>query len=701
MKDTIGFRRGTSPSPVGEMVAVEVCSWLQIPALLQEISENPTCIRLTFPPCSDSALTAEQLEIHSFLSTQHGLSLDEVRSQLVAKIEKSVFFRNSEIPRKEEVFPTGEDWIEAFLFKPSTRGATLSVSEARIVDPEDIDASLTRLHDQIISTPKSASRDSQQILWLPSDMLEEAEKSPVKNRIIAQLSLFDTIPNTRVWIGESKITFGDVHELGCKGAPLAQLSWEEFKQSYLTPGKKPQQNDAEILPGVSRAVFKSIVDFSGEIEEFVSKLARIASDRKFNYHDLRRSVMVYVRGERAEGVPFLRSSVETSVSHPGAYPGATADEILQFCRTRSVSENVEKVLQALAKNDAHFWSRSQITKTERRSDVVTLPAKGKALFLTDLEGNVESVKRLIEKENILERWRVNDPDDQVYLCVLGDSVDRSETGQLLINYLLELKYRENFEDKVWLLAGNHEIDCIQQFNGREGFGYELLARRKNEISVDPADWDEWLQAVASLCPPSFKHEHFINHCGGGDNVLIKGGMWALYNGLFSRLPKMIRAENGAFAVHAGPPFAKLERLAHLVDSGQLKEPAARKDFLAERGKADEQYLDNTDLVWNDFFPEWRDESHPALDLSKTAEHRGIGRIYTAEAFERFAREFGVSMMVRGHQSMAPQGGEYLDGNKGSWRHGPVLTLVGGYAQLDLSIVDPKVSDVIVSRLSSL
>jgi hypothetical protein len=123
--------------------------------------------------------------------------------------------------------------------------------------------------------------------------------------------------------------------------------------------------------------------------------------------------------------------------------------------------------------------------------------------------------------------------------------------------------------------------------------------------------------------------------------------------------------------------------------------------LAERGKADEQYLDNTDLVWNDFFPEWRDESHPALDLSKTAEHRGIGRIYTAEAFERFAREFGVSMMVRGHQSMAPQGGEYLDGNKGSWRHGPVLTLVGGYAQLDLSIVDPEVSDVIVSRLSSL
>lgn len=698
MKDTVGFRRGTSPSPMGEMTAVEVCSWVQVPALIQELRQNRNCIRLTFPKCSDSALSAEQSDIHLFLSKYHGLSLEEVRTQLVAKIEKSVYFCNSDIPRKEEFFPTSENWVNAFI--PSSKGnrGVLSVTDVVIVDPVNIEASYSRINDQFISAPDTKLPNRQRILWLPSDSTQR-NNIVEKGTFISELhSLLSTSSSTKVWVGKSSIQFSTTQAELEKELAVAQFGWDEYLGKFPPFTRKVQDNQKELLPGVPRDAIKSISKYSENIEGWVSWLAQIASSSELDTRNFKPPYNSFLNNIRVGGVPFVRPSGHHNSPHPGASFGASAQDILAYCRTRSMSENAEKLLQAFAKNDVNFWGRHPISQVTHRSDLVTLPAKGKAYFLTDLEGNVESVRRLLEKENILERWRANDPDDQVYLCILGDSVDRSDSGQLLINYLLELKYRENFQDKVWILAGNHEVEFQQQTKNRYGFCYELLARRKNELPVPRSDWDEWLQTVSALCPPSFKHPYFVEHCGGEDCVTIKGGMWALYFELFYRLPKMIRAENGAFAVHAGPPFEKIARLPTALSNGEQKELLGRTEFLADRGKPIEQPLDNRDMVWNDFHPEWEDKNDPDAVLSNSNEDRGVGRIYTSKAFENFAKEFGVSMMIRGHQSEVGVGGERLDGKKRSWRHGSVLTLVGEYAKLDLSIVQPKVSDVLVTSL---
>ena len=482
MKNSVGFRRGTSPSPMGEMIAVEVCSWLQVPALIQELRQNKNCIRLTFPKCSDSALAAEQSEIHSFLSRHHGLSVDELRSHLVTKIEQSVLFQHSEIPRKEEVFSTGEDWVKAFITESGAKGGALAITDVVVVDPENVVASFSHINDQFVSAPEGAITKRQRVLWVPSDNVQRS-KVFEKGAFVSDLhSILGTAANTQVWIGESRITFGDTRRVLGNEDRVGQCTWDEYKSKYLLPLKNSDQSEIELLPGVTNALIRSITEYSEEVERLISIVVKTATISDFDYCKLKRSVSVFVRGVREGGVPFLRQTGKDVSPHPGAFNGANAQEILDYCRTRSVSENAEKLLQAFAKNDVQFWSKDTVAQTNHRADLVTLPAKGKAFFLTDLEGDVESVKRLLEKENILERWRTNDPDDQVYLCVLGDSVDRSDRGQLLVNYLLELKYRENFQGKVWLLSGNHEVEFTQQFNGRLGFGYELSLQNDCKVS---------------------------------------------------------------------------------------------------------------------------------------------------------------------------------------------------------------------------
>jgi 3',5'-cyclic AMP phosphodiesterase CpdA len=98
--------------------------------------------------------------------------------------------------------------------------------------------------------------------------------------------------------------------------------------------------------------------------------------------------------------------------------------------------------------------------------LVTLPNHGKAIFVSDLEGDVAKLALLIDQYDLIDAWRRDEP---IFLCVLGDMVDRSTTGSLLVEFLLELKVREGFSRQVIILPGNHELSLEMNFQKTKNY----------------------------------------------------------------------------------------------------------------------------------------------------------------------------------------------------------------------------------------
>ena len=76
--------------------------------------------------------------------------------------------------------------------------------------------------------------------------------------------------------------------------------------------------------------------------------------------------------------------------------------------------------------------------------LVKLPRKGKAVFVGDTHGDLQATKVVIK--NFLK--------DNFYVIFLGDYVDRGPFSKENIDYLLELKEKN---ENLILLAGNHEM----------------------------------------------------------------------------------------------------------------------------------------------------------------------------------------------------------------------------------------------------
>lgn len=318
--------------------------------------------------------------------------------------------------------------------------------------------------------------------------------------------------------------------------------------------------------------------------------------------------------------------------------GETASEILNFCRERSLMDAVQLLDESFEKLcEARGGTRAENPlpvghAVSQQGDLVRLPSKGEMFVLSDLEGNVEAVVKLIEEKKLLERWKNDEP---VFLVVAGDSVDRSQQGSLLVEFLLELKFRRGIGDGIIILPGNHELDMSQHIRpGRLGEEYRwLLNKDSNLRSVDlcedifrrrypgfgaDAINDPVVQSALADCPSGInlgaQGSLVANQNGFGmqfepsnnltaeerqlDEVLyqVRWGIYAKFNKVFRVLPKVAKAYNGALVTHAGVP---LTGAFQGIYEGQASAPNQKplEDELANLSH------DNIDEVtWPDIWP---------------------------------------------------------------------------------------------------
>lgn len=279
-------------------------------------------------------------------------------------------------------------------------------------------------------------------------------------------------------------------------------------------------------------------------------------------------------------------------------PGHTASEILEFCRARSLTgavrlldESFEKLCEARDGKQSTKATASGCSASQQ-GDLVRLPSEGKMYVVSDLEGRVESLAKLIEQEQLLEKWRNG---EAVFLVVAGDLIDRSPKGALLMEFLLELKFRRGIGDGIILLAGNHELDMTQHMPA-ESFGFEaewflavkewkgksnliedIFRRRYSGFGVDALHTPDVRSALGD-CPrdinlgaygelveeqlPYWSREVFkpFEHFNAEDQTLdqvlcqVRWGIYVKFNKIFRVLPKIAKAQNGALVTHAGVPL---------------------------------------------------------------------------------------------------------------------------------------------------
>jgi hypothetical protein len=321
---------------------------------------------------------------------------------------------------------------------------------------------------------------------------------------------------------------------------------------------------------------------------------------------------------------------------------------------------------------------------------------------------------LLEQENILERWRKDDPDDQVYLCVLGDFVDRSTTGGLLFEFLLELKFREGFERRVIVVPGNHELFIDQHVSSSRnitaltanrwknlvGFCEEMIAWRHLDADRSSLN-DSYVQEMISLCPTWFDPEAAGLDSTQAQLFRARAGLWMTFFATFKSLPKTILGEKGLFAAHGGFPvssrFTGLDTQTGAVGSTAL---------CGSEGLIHLNYEEIVQVAWNDFDANSDSVAQP-LSVNTT---RGQGFFFGDRVFDRFGAITGSTLMIRGHQSIQGAGTDVVTPNEPNMRYSPswkskrIFTLVGSdkgwFSTLDLSIDKPSPNDVKLRKLKN-
>jgi diadenosine tetraphosphatase ApaH/serine/threonine PP2A family protein phosphatase len=158
--------------------------------------------------------------------------------------------------------------------------------------------------------------------------------------------------------------------------------------------------------------------------------------------------------------------------------------------------------------------------------LIRLPAHGRAIFVGDIHGELDSLNELLRQSKFAEEKVKSD--HRGYLIFLGDLVDRGPNSIEVLTTLFELKIQ--LKGNVIFLKGNHELPDV---NSRYGFIDEVHAKYR----------------------------------GKGKEI------YALSNRLFEKFPHAVMTGNGIFAVHGGIPenVSTLRQIADLEGTrlGQL------------------------------------------------------------------------------------------------------------------------------------
>jgi len=409
-------------------------------------------------------------------------------------------------------------------------------------------------------------------------------------------------------------------------------------------------------------------------------------------------------------LPLISAGVGQQQKTTGTSEHISASRIVEQIRNRSFSESAQALLGAYRYLFEIRDSQSIDGKLFQLGDLALLPTKGQAFFFSDLEGNIDGLALAMDELQMLERIKRNDPEDQVFICILGDSIDKSRTSSELMEFLLELKSDPTFSNNIVILPGNHELTMdLQLESGGDADPYKRLGLREEILSAresyrSPDLTNEYVQAVGKLCyesrfstyRPYEQHPATPEQCAHEAQV----GIWLLFNDIFQILPKMIVSPNGVCASHAGFPvtdaFARFLNDPDPSDSyaifGELSRIA---DVDPNRSKCHPYNSALNDLIWSDIDPALDVEGAPLIGSNRRGcgGSPGRGVAFGHRALDRFGAVSGATLWIRGHQANPPEGEGVEFKRRGAWRYKNCVTIQsnfdpGAFVAIDLSTPKP-------------
>lgn len=758
-KDTPGFRESVLEGPHGKLVQLEVSSWVQVPYVLQRL--HSSSMRVVFPDSNDP----EQIAIRDFLRSSHAFPVKDMLDKLASYIDSAPSFNPLELP-PPGVITCAADWIAAHEFsdigarrltvtevlKPPPAGdprlltfrdtAVEALSSGRPViftmPPNSEVAPIAAvLKDACTHVPDLDSANKRATVWLPhaAKPNEWTTELPLKEF----LQRFDSSITTSTTTGQTpSLTEVDIPKpldpsqqqpplnqpdvIPLEGDALLLNTISESIEDVLDlstvshdvaptgENSTPSTNEEATQAFIQRALHSRRDLLSSKLEDILNLPESTPHSPRFKMEQLEG---FYTNRLLASAPSPIGEQTEVSCVSEGkteqasVAPGQAAS-ILERCCNRSFEETAEFLFEAHEHLHAKHSEDKNPDTSVQEGYLVTLPKNGKAIFVSDLEGDVAKLVLLIDQYNLIERWQRNEP---IFLCILGDSVDRSTTGSLLVEFLLELKIRCGFSRQVIILPGNHELDSRQNFYDHEffktrkpGFIGDLFGRDYPK-DIRGAKGRKAIERLHELCPEVALSNGRRPPSIDEDSYKARWGLYTLFHDIFWTLPRSIVSDNGLFASHAAfPMHGPLQDLfqeqpVSSIDTDKYRSALANAIFKDSRSLYS--------LMWGDLSVNLASDGE-FVPLTDTRRVPSSGRIEFSQAdFERFCNGTGTSLMIRGHQSQAPdsscalQALEELCDREGllapdAWASGNIVTVerhATWSALLDLSVSKPEAKDV--------
>ena len=145
----------------------------------------------------------------------------------------------------------------------------------------------------------------------------------------------------------------------------------------------------------------------------------------------------------------------------------------------SFIETIEKVQSLLQRESGQIGNLTIMNR------LVKLEPKGEALVIGDLHGDIESLSKILQTSQFLEKMEKT---EDAMLIFLGDYGDRGEKS--LETYFMILKMKLAFPGQVILLRGNHEAP-----NNLLGYPHDLPMYFQKRFG---GDWQEAYKTIRSF-----------------------------------------------------------------------------------------------------------------------------------------------------------------------------------------------------------
>lgn len=811
-RDQPGFRERAVLTPTGEIREVEICSFAQVPSVLQSLRSPGSRIKVSFPDLHDPTIAAEQCAIRKFFQSCHGKTSSDHHIELAQKLQQCRFF--AEVNKESRgMFSSADAWLEAhglnyvgpktsFVVTDLCRGSdfvSTGVSEAARALSEHIESgrplvtvvsgdvepgkvaatlyeavrnnsllsgamdsakvwlfqpqpdatsqtlptevSLREFIDQYFAEGSDAGKHNEQVGGQPDGAHKAAPPASQQDGLPpSQTPDQDSASPLDLQSGNAKLDNHTQGESSCDGASGSATQDKDTPNpdAGSTQTQEPTKDEpyrvmspddlvakmAAVLSETSNEKESSAIRTANEhLTHLLAKQNERAVDEEHRYHGGTDKTLYDILKNM---IPKPKAASPEAVE----YEKLSAEQLLEVCRQRSVGESANLLLKDLSeliklRSELASDPQKDLSVAVQDNDLILLPTKGNALFLSDLEGRADLLAQIIDDRNLLQQWREGKGE---YLCVLGDCVDRSDTGSLLIDFLLELKIRAGGKEKVVIIPGNHELspslhlprlnfNWLQNYSGKEIEFLVDICTRTFAAEKDTEDCKKALQSLAEFAPFPKGFASTDGDSGKDKEASSRWGLYVLYNAVFHSLPKAALSENGLLALHAGIPtdgeflegkheaggISREERRKRLQRA--LAHPSAENIFRMAwsdvedyfDGKSVDEYRDEMN-TWVHSFKGDSDDLREAEELAAQSSklfEQTDGRLSMLSLDSKVGREQRAHMHFRkrrGPSSLALCG-KALDDFSNNW--GVSLVLRGHQKRLrDYSLQDQKLGSVL-------